>query len=189
MLCPKCGTDVGDKLSLCPPCLAAKKKIESDKPPEPVPTRNDNNPADLMPDHLKEGDLDRLLRQVKTPVVLVPVAILVFMLFSLIVYATHPEPTASIAVFTGLFGLFAAISFVYWALLWSEILQANPLISFISLIIPVAVVWIVVAHPEYTKKPYILHLTFGGISFACSIICAAYTGMSPYDHLNLISGH
>ncbi len=188
MLCPKCGTDVGNTLSLCPPCLEAKKAEEKENPPEPVPQMNPSNPADLMPEHLRESEFDRLLRQVKTPVVLGPLALMLFLIVALIVYAGHPAPTASIAILTGFFGLFASISFVFWALLWAEILQANPLISFISLFIPVAVVWIVIAHPEYTRKPYFLHLGFGGVAVFFSILCSGYTGMSPLQHLSLISG-
>ncbi len=187
MLCPRCGRTVGERSRLCASCEATRSKEPQRVSPRfsgqhAAVQKPRETPRELMPRHLSAGAVDRFIHVVRTPLGTILALLATFAALWFAIHFLQPYPETRVTNLLTCFTFSASVSFVYWAILWIELIQVNPIMAVASVLFPPAVGSVVAAHPENTKYSYGFHLVALAIATVFYYYTKEMTDLSPFEH-------
>jgi apolipoprotein N-acyltransferase len=137
-----------------------------------------------MPRYLASSPLDRFLHTIRTPLGTILGLIVSFAALWIAIHYLQPYPELRVTNLLACFTFSASVAFVYWAILWVELIQINPIMAVASVLFPPAVGSVVAAHPENTKYSYAFHLVALAIATVFYYYTTEVTDLSPFEHFD-----
>jgi len=180
MLCPSCGSDVGDSVSMCQAC----QQTAAELPAEPASEIQTTQPAAAGPSVYTNG-WGAALKQPR--IIGFAGAILSLALF-LVFLLLHPSNNVwQSFLLLVLFALFT-ISSGGWMMMWIELLHDDFMYAVICLFIFPAVYYLLIAHPERALKPFVVHIAAAAIAIPLHIYFVSVADTSAWTMLRGMLG-
>ena len=172
MLCPRCGTSVGDAIKMCDRCAA-------EAPPKP--------PVSAAPDlSNKRHHVSKLahelpvdtsfIYQLLSPIGLSIISLIVWLIASIVLAITFESGAVGLSLIFGAIFLCVAIGMISWGWMWIQMFAEEPMISFFAILFPVLVYRVVMTYPERTLKPFFLHIGSGIAGFLLVLLTGSIYG-------------
>lgn len=149
MLCPSCGTSVGDVVKHCDACAQARRAAQASIAPENA------SDAPPPPPVRRRQSLEDTVRQ---PKVYLPIAGGMFVILYLVCILLHPAHHIGLSFLAALIVSLSAVSICAWGQMWVHLFNEHSVLALLTFLLPVGVYRMVIAYPEELMKSFLIHI-------------------------------